>query len=152
MLKTINDLFRKYATAISYLIVGGLTTGINVVLFFALTHIGMAWFAANCIAWFGSVLFAFIANKILVFKSNDMSLRTVAREAVSFFGLRGASLLADTAILFVGLTLLHGSPIVVKLIDQVIVIGLNYIFSKSIFAEPTQNTPAAANAQQRVAK
>jgi putative flippase GtrA len=48
--------------------------------------------------------------------------------------LRGASLLADTAILFIGLTLMHGSPLIVKLIDQVVVIVLNYGFSKLIFA------------------
>lgn len=81
-----------------------------------------------------SVLFAFIANKKLVFGAADMTPRTVVKEVVSFFTLRGASLLADTAILFVGLTLLHGSPIIVKVIDQVVVIGLNYVFSKHIFS------------------
>ena len=33
-----------------------------------------------------------------------------------------------------GLTLMHGSPLIVKLIDQVVVIVLNYGFSKLIFA------------------
>ncbi|RNE31821.1 hypothetical protein [Lacticaseibacillus paracasei] len=54
-----------------------------------------------------------------------MTFRTVIKEGASFFTLRGASLLADTAILFIGLTLMHGSPLIVKLIDQVVVIVLN---------------------------
>ncbi|WP_155286368.1 GtrA family protein [Lacticaseibacillus zhaodongensis] len=134
MVKTINLLYAKYGAALRYLIVGGLTTGINLVLFFALTHINVPWFWANVAAWFLSVLFAFIANKLVVFASKDTSAEVVLREGVSFFALRGASLLADTAILFVGLTLLHGSPVIVKLIDQVVVIVLNYAFSKQIFS------------------
>lgn len=134
MEKPITTLYSKYGTALLYLIVGGLTTGINVVLFFGLTHLAMPWFWANIIAWVLSVLFAFIANKKVVFNSADMTFRTVIKEGASFFTLRGASLLADTAILFIGLTLMHDSPLIVKLIDQVIVIVLNYGFSKLIFA------------------
>ncbi|KRN21325.1 GtrA family protein [Lacticaseibacillus camelliae] len=132
--KRISTLYVRYGEALRYLIVGGLTTLINIVLFFGLTHLGIAWFWANIAAWVLSVLFAFVANKKVVFASADMTPRTVFKEAVSFFSLRGASLLADTAILFVGLTLLHGSPIIVKIIDQVVVIGLNYVFSKHIFS------------------
>lgn len=132
--KNATALYAKYGMALRYLIVGGLTTGINIVLFFGLTHLNVAWFWANVVAWFLSVLFAFVANKKVVFASADTTPTTVAKEAVSFFALRGASLLADTAILFVGLTLLNGSPVIVKIIDQVIVIGLNYVFSKHIFS------------------
>ncbi|MFT9154236.1 MAG: GtrA family protein, partial [Lacticaseibacillus paracasei] len=125
MEKTITTLYSKYGTAFLYLVVGGLTTLINIVLFFGLTHLSMPWFWANIVAWFLSVLFAFITNKKVVFGSADMALRTLLKESISFFTLRGASLLADTAILFVGLTLLNGSPIIVKIIDQVVVIALN---------------------------
>ncbi|WP_461224851.1 hypothetical protein [Lacticaseibacillus suihuaensis] len=39
----------------------------------------------------------------------------------------------DTAILFVGLNLLAVAPLGVKLVDQVVVIGLNYAFSRRLF-------------------
>ncbi|WP_225422874.1 hypothetical protein [Lactiplantibacillus garii] len=39
MEKPITTLYSKYGTALRYLIVGGFTTGINVVLFFGLTHL-----------------------------------------------------------------------------------------------------------------
>lgn len=132
--KTIKILYTKYGEAFRYLVVGGLTTLINIVIFFSLTHIAIPWFWANVVAWFLSVLFAFIANKKVVFGSTDMAPSIVFKEGMSFFALRGASLLADTAILFVGLTLMHGSPIIVKIVDQVVVIGLNYVFSKHIFS------------------
>jgi len=132
--KPIKTFYAKYGEALRYLIVGGLTTLINLVIFFCLTHLSIPWFWANIAAWFLSVLFAFIANKKLVFSSSNTSASVVLKQSVSFFALRGASLLVDTAILFVGLNLLHGSPLIVKIIDQVVVIALNYVFSKHIFA------------------
>ena len=134
MEKPISTFYTRYGQALRYLIVGGLTTGINVTLFFMLTHVGMPWFTANLIAWVASVAFAFVANKVAVFHANSHSVLAVVKEALSFTALRGASLGADTVILFIGLTLLHGNPVAVKLLDQVIVIALNYLFSKKIFA------------------
>lgn len=61
--KRISTLYVRYGEALRYLIVGGLTTLINIVLFFGLTHLGIAWFWANIAAWVLSVLFAFVANK-----------------------------------------------------------------------------------------
>ena len=127
-------LYSKYGMALRYLVVGGLTTLINLVVYFALTMwFGWSWFAANLVAWFLSVAFAYVTNKVAVFGSQFNSLGRALWEAVLFFGLRGASLLADTAILYVGLNLLHGGPVLVKIVDQVIVIVLNYVFSKAIF-------------------
>lgn len=133
MEKPISFLYTRYGEALRYLIVGGITTGINVVSFFILMHIGMAWFGANLIAWAVSVAFAFVANKLAVFHSNTKDVWGVIKEAAGFTALRGASLGADTVILFIGLTLLHGNTLVVKLIDQIIVIALNYLFSKKLF-------------------
>lgn len=133
MEKSISSIYARYGEALRYLIVGGMTTGINVGLFFILMHLGMAWFGANLIAWAASVAFAFVANKLAVFHSDTHDFWGVLKEAAGFTALRGASLGADTVILFVGLTLLHGNTLVVKLIDQVIVIALNYLFSKKLF-------------------
>lgn len=127
-------LYAKYGMALRYLVVGGITTGINISLFFGLTQGHLSWFWANLIAWVLSVWFAFVANKHVVFGATTTRAAAVIKEALNFFALRGASLLADTTILWVGLTWLHGAPLVVKLIDQEIVIGLNYLFSKRLFA------------------
>ncbi|WP_225048424.1 GtrA family protein [Lacticaseibacillus kribbianus] len=123
----------RFGAVLRYLVVGGLTTGLNVALFFTLTHLGVAWFWANLAAWWLSVAFAFVANKTVVFNSATTEPAAVLREALGFFALRGASLGVDTAILFVGLTLLRAAPMPVKLVDQVVVIVLNYAFSKRLF-------------------
>lgn len=78
--KTIKILYTKYGEAFRYLVVGGLTTLINIVIFFSLTHITIPWFWANMIAWFLSVLFAFVANKKVVFGSTDMTPSVVFKE------------------------------------------------------------------------
>ncbi|KRM55108.1 GtrA family protein [Lacticaseibacillus sharpeae] len=133
MVNTVNKLYARYGEILRYLIVGGLTTVINVALFYLLFQIHLSWFWANLAAWLASVMFAFVANKWLVFGQNDGGRGTLLREGVLFFGLRGASLLADTAILFVGINLLAAPVLGVKIVDQVVVIALNYVFSKLIF-------------------
>lgn len=137
MMKTSHDQFAslraKYGEIVRYLVIGGLTTGLNMLVFFGLLAVNVSWFWANLAGWVVSVTFAFITNKLFVFGSKSLAGRVLMREAIAFYALRLFSLLADNAILFVGLTLLNGSPLLVKLIDQVVVIGLNYIFSKRIF-------------------
>lgn len=133
MVNSINKIYARYGEMLRYLIVGGLTTVINVVLFYLLIQAQLPWFWANIAAWLVSVMFAFVANKWLVFGAPANSRQAILREAVLFFGLRGASLLADTAILFVGINLLAGPVLLVKIVDQVVVIALNYVFSKLIF-------------------
>lgn len=133
MNKTVQTINDRYGQLLRYLVVGGFTTGINVVVFAGLTQMTVPWFWANICAWIASVLFAFAANKLVVFNAKQSA--NWLREAIAFFGLRGASLLADTAILFVGITLMHAAPLVVKTLDQIIVIALNYVFSKQIFKQ-----------------
>lgn len=110
MAKTIKTLYTKYGEAIRYLLVGGLTTLINIVILFGLTHIAVPWFLANVIAWFSSMLFAFVTNKKLGAGVVETAPKIIFKEGLSFLALRGASLLVNTGILFTtGLTLPHGS-------------------------------------------
>lgn len=135
-MKSLMNLYHRYEAVISYLFFGGLTTVINTVVFFALYH-HMNYQVANAIAWFLSVLFAFITNKLWVFHSKSFELKTFVWETFSFFGFRLASLAIDALILWIGITLLSGNALLVKIIDQVVVVLLNYFFSKwFIFKKP----------------
>lgn len=128
-MQTLITLYHKYESVISYLFFGGLTTLINIAVFVWLSpHINYQ--IANVIAWFLSVLFAFITNKLWVFKSKSMALGTFLWEMGSFFFFRIASLGVDALILWIGISLLNGNNLVVKLIDQIVVVILNYFFSK----------------------
>ncbi|MCF6160760.1 MAG: GtrA family protein [Furfurilactobacillus sp.] len=128
---TLVKLFKKYQSQIAYLFFGGVTTVVNIVVF-AVANSWWHWNyqVANILAWLLSVLVAYITNKLWVFSSHAKGFRENMREITSFFGFRILTLLFEVVILFVGITLLHGNNILVKIIDQVIVIVSNYFFSK----------------------
>ncbi|GAB6093620.1 GtrA family protein [Furfurilactobacillus curtus] len=125
------SLFKRYQSVIAYLVFGGFTTVVNIATFVVLaTYWHWNYQVANIIAWFLSVLFAYITNKLWVFASHTHGFREIVREVGSFFFFRGLTLILDVLIMYVGISLIHGNEIVVKLIDQVLVIVTNYFFSK----------------------
>ncbi|MDM5043629.1 GtrA family protein [Latilactobacillus sakei subsp. sakei] len=139
MIKTIQNLIHKYWEQLMYLVFGVLTTAVNMVVFYLLDqYTGMYYLLSNTIAWFLSVLFAFFTNKTWVFQSKYTTFRDFSREIASFFFFRGISYIMDTAIMFVGISMLHGPNMVVKIIDQIVIILANYIFSKWIFNKSTE--------------
>ncbi|MFB1437349.1 teichoic acid glycosylation protein [Latilactobacillus sakei] len=139
MIKTIQNLIHKYWEQLMYLVFGVLTTAVNMVVFYLLDqYTGMYYLLSNTIAWFLSVLFAFFTNKTWVFQSKYTTFRDFSREIASFFFFRGISYIMDTAIMFVGISMLHGPNMVVKIVDQFVIILANYIFSKWIFNKSTE--------------
>lgn len=62
--------------------------------------------------------------------STTRGIRAYINEMTSFFGGRLLVLALEQGILFVGITLMNGNQLVVKIIDNVIVIILNYFWSK----------------------
>ncbi len=135
----IKELYLKYREVIMYLIFGGLTTLVNFIVFAALRYFGVALLLTNIAAWICAVLFAYITNKKWVFRSHTADNRELFREIVSFYGARIFSLLVELALfwLWTDIILISNPEMnttlyeyCVKLIIQVIVIVLNYIFSK----------------------
>ena len=118
---------------INYLFIGGLTTLINFVTFFAMRYFGIGLVLTNTTANIVSVIFAFFANKSVVFHSAYSSKKKFWFELISFLVLRGVSLLLDNLIMIIGVDWLHGNEILVKILDQVIIVIANYLFSKLIF-------------------
>ena len=125
----IKQLWQRYQSVLSYLIFGGLTTLINIIVFGIFNQFWPYWIA-NTIAWLISVLFAYITNKIWVFDSQTPTFRAVLIEMTSFFGFRLLSYFIDQGIMIVGISVLHGNDLIVKLIDQIIVVLLNWFSSK----------------------
>ncbi|KRM93089.1 GtrA family protein [Lentilactobacillus senioris] len=140
MMKWILAKYKQYQEVISYLFWGVVTTVVNIGIFIILKHItGWNYQIDNAIAWFVSVVVAFISNKAFVFKSQSVSLSQTAREFVSFTGGRVATLLIESLILWVGISLLHGNDVIVKIIDNVVVVIINYFWSKwAVFNSKTK--------------
>lgn len=132
-MKKIINLYKKYEEIINYLIIGGLTTLISLITYYAcvLTFLdpnkALELQIANIISWIISVSFAYITNRIFVFKSKS---KQIIKEITSFVSARILTLIIDMFTMFVMVTLLNLNDKVSKLFVQIIVIVLNYVFSK----------------------
>lgn len=124
------ELLLKYKEVIMYLIFGILTTVVNIVVYYMMADmLQVHYMISNIVAWFLSVLFAYITNRKYVFESMS---NEIIKEMVSFFGARLATGIMDMAFMwiFVGLGLLP--DFVAKVITNVFVIIANYILSKLV--------------------
>lgn len=115
---------------IRYIIIGGLTTLINFIIYDALIYgLHLHWSVANTFAWAGAVIFAFITNKKIVFKNESSSLW---KEIISFTSLRFATLVCENILLFIFIQSMSVNEMISKLIVSVVTIILNYVFCKKI--------------------
>ncbi len=132
-MKKIFNIYHKYEEIINYLIVGVLTTIVSLFVYYLCTAFflnpenGFQLQLANVIAWVISVAFAYITNRLFVFKSKE---KNIVKEATSFVGSRIISLIMDMFIMFVIVSVLHFNDKIGKLISQIIVIVANYVLSK----------------------
>lgn len=123
--------YQKYRSLLVYLIFGVLTTAVNYLIYLPCFNLlGISAAFSNAIAWCGAVVFAYLTNKPFVFESKDWSAKTVVPEFVKFVGSRAATGLTETLILFVAVDWLQGNGNIWKLVTSVLVVVLNYIFSK----------------------
>lgn len=147
------NLFKKYEQLIAYAVFGVLTTLVNIVSFWGLENMaGWHYFWSNNLAWLLSVLFAFFTNKTYVFKSKYTTKTAFFKEMSAFFGARIASLVIDDLIMFVGISLLSANSMVVKILDQFIVIAMNYVLSKIIFKSDPMKGKTDKSDQTKVKK
>ena len=122
--------FNKFREVIMYLLFGGLTTVVNIVSFFILRTVGIEVYISNLIVWIISVLFAFITNKLYVFESKEKNTKKSVKELISFVICRILSLGADMGALYFLLQVINSGEVFAKIMSNILVIILNYIFSK----------------------
>lgn len=132
-MKKIISLYKKHEEILNYLIFGVLTTIISIASYAVFTNIfNISILISNVLSWILSVLFAFVTNKLYVFKSENISFKDSIIEAIKFYASRLFSLGVESFILYIGATVLHINDMIVKIFAQVLVIVLNYILSKII--------------------
>ena len=127
----IKEIFGKSRETIMYLIFGILTTLVDYIAAmccFGLLDLGEL--TSNNIAWVVSVLFAFITNKLFVFDSKSFEWRLL-KELVSFVSARVITLLMADFIIWSAAMLGIGF-LFAKIVSSVVVVVVNYIFSKLI--------------------
>ncbi len=125
--------YNKYKEALLYLFFGVCTTLVNLVTkwILLLTVINSSnaiqLQVAIIISWIVSVLFAYVTNRKYVFESKSKS---IFKEISSFFGSRVVTLVLEMIIMYIFVTVLNFNVYLFTIISQVLVIVLNYVFSK----------------------
>lgn len=159
-MEKIKELYTKYKEIILYIIFGVLTTLVNWAVYWVMARImapqmedesalfsvfgqdisvGLfVIFIANFIAWVAGVLFAFVTNKIWVFESKSWKPSVAIKEFWLFVAARLITGVLEwfgvPLLVAIGLNqpLFGADGFVAKLVVSVIVVILNYVFSKLI--------------------
>ena len=127
------NLYKKYEEIINYLIIGVATTLVSLLVYYGLTYTifdasnALELQITNIISWIVSVTFAYFTNRSFVFKQKT---KMNLKEASSFYMSRISTLILDMLLMYVLVTIFHFNDKIIKLIVQVVVIVLNYVFSK----------------------
>ncbi len=143
----IKELYTKYKEVILYIFYGGLTTVVSFVSFwlcdlaFGVSLVSLSEF----ISWVAAVVFAYVVNKLFVFDSKSWAFEVIKKEIPPFVLARVFSYLVEWGGIlllvypldfeYINLDIfgfnLSGS-VLAKLILSVIVVIMNYFFSKFI--------------------
>lgn len=126
-------IFKRHKETILYLFFGAFTTLVNIVSYLFFTRvITFNFMIANALAWMLAVLFAYVTNKFFVFESKKVEIKFLFKEFLSFVSFRLLSGIIEMFIMYVMIDLLFVNDVVVKVFTNIIVIVLNYLFSKMI--------------------
>lgn len=129
----IKKTYIKYKEIINYLIFGILTTIISLLTYYLLVYTilnpnnPIQLQIANIISWITCVTFAYITNRIYVFKSKD---NNIIKEIIKFYSSRLTTLFLDMLFMHIFVTKLNLNDKLIKITIQIIIIILNYILSK----------------------
>ena len=131
MIKKLLNLYKKYEEIINYILVGGITTVISILSYFLIRTILKSDTSLNVqistvFSWIVAVTFAYFANRIFVFKSNNSK----KIESVKFITSRIMSLLIEMLVMLILTAVLKINDKIAKILVQFIIVILNYLFSK----------------------
>lgn len=133
------ELYIEHKEGMRYLVFGVLSTIVNIVTA-ALTYyvifaklpeeikVNLSTIIAIITAW----IFAYVTNKLYVFDSKTDTIKELMKEISSFVSCRIVTAIVELIIMNVFVTKLQFNYIIMKIISNVIVIILNFVFSKLI--------------------
>lgn len=146
--KPLQKLWYAHESVWMYIFIGGLTTVVSLIsqviptAIFTSMHMA-GWlntFLSTTISWILSVTFAFFTNKRYVFKSKTNTMAAFWREFFMFYSARFVTYFLELAIMEFGNhffatvngTIVTWRSFIVKIIAQIVILTLNYIFSKLV--------------------
>lgn len=128
MNRLIQKLFNK--ETVTYVLFGALTTVVNFLFSWLLKKTPIHDLVNVVLSWIAAVSFAFVTNKLFVFKSRRVGAVNLLRELAGFFGARLLSLGFEELFMLIAVTLLGMNFYSGKIIAAIFVILMNYFASK----------------------
>lgn len=135
------NLLNKYKEIILYIFFGVCTTLVNIIVYYACSHIlFMNTTSSTIISWILSVTFAYVTNKLWVFESINTERKRILKEILSFYGCRLTTGIMDLGLMIIFVDILHCNDMLIKILSNILVIILNYVASKVyIFNDKKKN-------------
>lgn len=123
------SLYRKYREMFWYLVVGVLTTAVDLAVYYLLgAYTSLHYSVIYWIGWAASVLFAFFPNRALVFQNHEK--KGMLHQFWEFVSSRVATLIIGEVLLSLLVSICHFPDTLMKPVVQVLIVILNYFLSK----------------------
>lgn len=130
--KPLRELYYKHESVMLYLIVGAMTTAVSVIFQYIPLLLGFPTEVNTTVSWIFAATFAFFTNKAWVFKNEACTRRDWLGQAAAFYGARLTTYFLELGFMSFTVRVLAQNEYVMKLIAQIFVLTINYIFSKLV--------------------
>ena len=125
----LSRLYQRFRNLILYGIIGSFTSALDFAVFTLLSkYIGIHYIVANCISVLIGISTSFALNRSINFKVKDKT----GKRFLIFLTVGVCGLLLSNLILYVGIDMLSGDELIVKLASIVLVVGFQFILNKFI--------------------
>ena len=142
MKKLICELWNgKYGHIVRYLVVGGLTTFVSLASFQVLCILfgvdpeapdNVYVTVSNIISIILAILFAYTANKLVVFRARCDSKQSLLAEFITFVSGRIFTMIVEVVLVFLFVNVIGQYPLLGKFETSVVIVILNYLISRFI--------------------
>lgn len=130
-MKKIIYIYNKNKQIINYLFAGIATTIFSFLSYYLFSRLVFQDYKlANIFSWIFTVLFAYILNKCFVFNTKSYCRKATFIEMMDFFRFRIVTLLIDMTSMMFLIEVLNLNDLISKALVQIIILFLNYVFSK----------------------
>ena len=138
-LKFLSKFYTDHLEGMRYLICGALSTVVNIVsyavvaytIFAGIEEEALRVTISDCVAFVIALIFAYWVNKTIVFDSKCENIKALLKEITSFTVCRLFTQAVSLGMMNLAV-IIHMNDILMKVIANVVVIILNFIFSKLI--------------------
>jgi len=135
---TIGEFMTRHRELISYAFWGVATTLVSLGTYAVFVHFSINSSISNILSWICGVAFAFVTNKLFVFRSKSLERNVVMKEGSLFVGSRiftgVVAWVLFPVLLWIGLDqdFLGFENMWTKIVTSIVEIGLNWVLSKHL--------------------